>query len=268
MKRRIFFAIILIAAAWGVGRYMTGHKHDESAAAASGREELTQNFQLEPGARVEVRGINGPVTVETSDTATAEVHVVRTANNKDDLDYQKIVVEGSAKSLVVRGEGSKRGWWRRLWGGGPVKQEVTLRLPRRVEFEARGLNGQVRIGEIDGAVEMSGINGRVEVAQSAGHAQFSGVNGGITFTLGRLDSNGVELNGINGNVEFRMREQVNAEVEVNGLNGSVSMNLPNVTSQERSNRSRFSARLGTGGAPIDLSGINGNVRFVSAAPTN
>ena len=44
------------------------------------REEIRQTYELAPGARVEVGGINGSVTIETSDTKTAEVYIERTAS--------------------------------------------------------------------------------------------------------------------------------------------------------------------------------------------
>ena len=44
------------------------------------------------------------------------------------------------------------------------------------------------------------------------------------------------------------------------------MNVPNVTMQERQNFSNLRARLGSGGSPIEIKGVNGNVRFESDAP--
>ena len=264
MKRRIFFAILLIAAAWVAGRWMSGRHASEGG--ASGREEINRTFELRPGARVEVRGINGPVTVETTDAMTAEVHVVRSAKSDSDLKYQKVYVEQTSSGLVVRGEGSARGFWRRIFGGGPVRQEVTLKLPRGASFAAHGINGPVRAGEVGGAFELTGINGSVELAQEAARAQLSGINGEVSYTFARLGDGGVEMSGINGNVEFRLKEAADADVEINGLNGGVTFNLPNVTSQERSRGSHVSARFGAGGADLDMSGINGNVKFLTATP--
>ena len=44
------------------------------------REEIRQTYELSPGARVELIGLNGPVKIETSDTKTAEVYIERTAS--------------------------------------------------------------------------------------------------------------------------------------------------------------------------------------------
>ena len=234
----------------------------------SNQEETRQSVRLESGARVEVRGINGSVEVNTADTDTADVHILRTASNTDDLEYGKVTVEASSASLVIHGENNGAGGlWHWLWGGGgQVKQEVTLVLPRRVELLTKGVNGPVRVGEVEGSVAVEGVNGRVEVAQSFGHSEIKGVNGNVKFGVAQLGAQGMEIKGVNGNIEVRFKENIDADIEVKGNNGGLSLNVPNVTMQERENFSNMRARLGRGGAPIDIKGVNGQIRFESDAP--
>jgi DUF4097 and DUF4098 domain-containing protein YvlB len=266
MKAKIFLVVLLVIAAAIAGRWVTRMNTPK----ASKQEETRQSVRLEPGARVEVRGINGSVEVNTADTDTADVRIVRTADSPDDLEYGKVTVEASSTSLVVYGENhGARGFWRWLWGGGGnVKQEVTLTLPRRVELATKGVNGPVKVGEVDGAVEVSGVNGRVEVAQSSGRSSVKGVNGSVRFGVAQLGDQGMEIGGVNGNVEIRLKTLVNADVDAKGNNGNLTLNVPNVTWQERENFSSLRARLGTGGSPIDIKGVNGNIRFESDAPAS
>jgi hypothetical protein len=264
MKGRVFVVILLVAVAAFAGRWVSRMKSPQ----VSRQEETRQTFRLEAGARVEVEGINGPVEINTAETDTAEVHILRTASNADALEYNKITVEATASELVVRGESNGgHNLWRWLWGGGGhVKQEVTLTLPRRVELSTKGVNGSVTVGEIEGSVEVEGVNGRVEVAQSFGHSEIKGINGNVKFGVAQLGAQGMEIKGVNGNVEIRLKENINADIEVKGQNGNFSLNVPNVTMQERKNFSNMRARLGSGGAPIDIKGCNGNLRFESDAP--
>lgn len=265
MKGRIFVVVILVAAAAFAGRWVNRSVGGGSGGAQ--REETRQSFRLDPGARVEVVRINGAVNVKTADTDAAEVYIVRTAGSAEDLEYGRINVEASPSSLEVRGEGQGgRGLWHRLWnGGGQVRQEVTLVLPRRVELSAGHVNGSVQIGEVEGPVEVSHVNGRVEVAQSAGRAQVSHVNGGVKLGVSQLGEEGMDVSHVNGNVEVRFSQLVNADVEAHQHNGALSLNVPNVTMQERTNRSYARARFGTGGAPVQINHVNGNVRFESDA---
>lgn len=262
MKKRIFLALLLVAAAWVAGRFMMS-EGEEGRGDYAGQSEIHQSFELAPGARVEVRGINGPVTVETSETTTAEVHVSRTAKDPGDIAEQKILIEHTPTSLVVRGErGSGRGWWRRLFGGGGrVETRVTLRLPRRVGFEARGINGAVNVGEIDGALSVKGVNGRVEARQAEGNARIAGTNGGVQLTFARVGGEGVEVAGVNGDVQFRMGAEASADVDVHGLNGKVSVTMPGATVERSDHGSRVRAKIGAGGAQVEVKGVNGDVSF-------
>src|SRR4051812_20157692 len=158
MKCRVFFAVVLVIAAALAGRWVTRMNSPHT----SGRDMTHKTFTLDAGAHVEVRGINGSVEVKTADTDTADVQVVRITDDADALEYSKVNIEGSASSLVVSCENSGgHGFWRWLWGGNNVRQEVTLTLPRRVELLTKGVNGPVSVGEIEGPVAVEGVNGRV-----------------------------------------------------------------------------------------------------------
>nr|MBA2340329.1 hypothetical protein [Pyrinomonadaceae bacterium] len=186
------------------------------------RDEIRQSHRLAPGASVEVASINGSVTIETSNTDAAEILVVRSARNREDLQRRKVIIEATPQSLVVRGEKEERNSWR-----SDVRQRVVLRVPRRIELMVRGINGRVGVGEIDGAVRLSGINGRVEVAQAVGYSEVSGINGSVKLTVAQLGERGLRMSGINGAVDLLFDREVNADLSISGHNGGVDTELPN-----------------------------------------
>ena len=49
------------------------------------RDEINRTYQLAPGAQVEVSSIRGPVEIVNTDSATAEVQIIRTARTRADL---------------------------------------------------------------------------------------------------------------------------------------------------------------------------------------
>lgn len=225
------------------------------------RDEFHQSYPLSAGARVEVQGINGTVQVETIPGGTAEVHIVRSARNREDLEYRKVIVEHTATSLIVRGD--KEGEWR---GGRnrDVRQRVLLRIPRQVDLGVSGVNGQVGVGEIDGPVRLSGINGKVEVAQAMGYSNISGINGRVKITISQLSDKGIHVSGVNGGVELYFSEDLNADLDVTGINGSVNTDVSNVTVFGKLDRQNFHAKIGSGGSPIKVTGINGHVKLARA----
>ena len=223
------------------------------------RQEIRQNYQLSPGARVELTGLNGAVKIETSDTKTAEVYIERTAPSQEALDRRKVTVEADANSLRIRGEKGDCGFWSRLFGGSSAAERVTLKLPRQISLYTKGVNGSFITSEIDGAVDIAGVNGRVQIASALGRATFKGINGNMFVGLKRIDD-GVDLSGINGNIELQLGDDVNADLDARGMNGRIVSDLPNV-SIDKSRRGSYWARIGNGGGGITAKGINGNIRL-------
>lgn len=270
MKRLIIvILLVILAGVAGVVVRSSGSTKAELRSLVSPRnssdtrDEIRQTYELSPGARVELMGLNGPVKIETSDTKTAEVHIERTASSQEALSRRKITIEASADSLKIKGEKNEHGLLSRFFGSSG-SEKVTLKLPRQVSLYAKGINGSFSTGDIDGAVEVGGVNGRVQVKNAVGKASFKGINGNIVVGLKKIDIEGVMLSGINGNIELQLGSEVNADLDARGMNGRVVSDLPNV-SVDKNKHGSYSARIGNGGSGINAKGINGNIRLTRNA---
>ena len=270
MKRiMILIVLVAIAAVAGVVRSSVGsvselrglvsHKN-----AADVRQEIRQTYELAPGARVEIAGLNGAVKIETSDTKTAEIYIERTASSQEALDRRKVTIEADANSLRIRGDKSDdAGFFSRFFTGS-ASERTTLKLPRQIALAAKGVNGSFTTSDIDGAVEVTGVNGRVQIGSAAGSATFKGINGNMVVGLKRIDQQGVTLSGINGNIELKLGADVNADFDAHGMNGRVISDLPGMQI-DKERRGNYWARIGTGGPGISAKGINGNIFFTRVA---
>lgn len=266
--KRILILIVLVALAGIAGvvvrssaelRGLVSHHNNASDVG----EKIHQTFELSPGARVELTGLNGPVNIQTSDTRTAEVSIERTASSQEALDRRKVFVEADANSLRIHGEKGDSGFFARFFGPSATER-VTLKLPRQISLYAKGVNGSFVTSDIDGAVEVAGVNGRVQIASAVGRASFKGINGNMVVGLKKLDQDGVTLSGINGNIELQCGADVNADLDAKGMNGRIISDLPDV-SIDKSKRGSYWARIGTGGTGITAKGINGNIRLTRGA---
>lgn len=267
MKRIvILIVLVVLAAIAGVVarssskadlRGLVSHNHTGDV-----REEIRETYELSPGARVELIGVNGAVRIETSDTKKAEVYIERTASSQEDLNRRTVSVEATANNLRIRGE-KERGFFSRFFGKSAV-ENVTLKLPRQISLYAKGVNGSFVTSDIEGEVEVKGINGRVHVASAVGRANFKGINGNMVIGLKKIDLDGVNLSGINGNIELQLAADVNADFDARGMNGRLVSDLPNV-SIDKSKRGNYWARIGSGGIGITAKGINGNIRLTRTA---
>jgi DUF4097 and DUF4098 domain-containing protein YvlB len=272
MKRIVILIVLVIlagvagvvvrSASRGELRGLVSH-HDTGSA----QQVIQETYQLSPGARVELIGLNGSVKIETSDTKTADVHIERSASSQEALDRRKVTVEADANSLRIRGEKGDSGFWARLFGSSS-SERVTLKLPRQISLYAKGVNGSFVTSDIDGAVEIAGVNGRVQIGSAVGRASFKGINGNMVVGLKRIDQDGVDLSGVNGNIELQFDEDVNVDLDARGMNGRIVSDLPNV-SIDKSKHGSYWARIGNGGSGgITAKGINGNIRLTRVPVTS
>ena len=270
MKRVAIVVILVIGAAtlglWrsqggvraGLNR-VVGIGNEDSQGEA--RDEIRKSFELQPGARLEVQGINGQVEIQTSDTKTAEVYVLRTAKNSNSLSRREIIIEQTPTGLLVRGKEARHaGIWEHLFGSNP-KEDVTIKAPRQIALALKGINGRVTTGDIDGTIDAKGINGRVELGQASESADLAGINGNVVVGLKQLGDRGASIKGVNGGIELRLATGLNADLTTKGINGNVHSEIADVVVNKDEQGSRYSAHIGSGGAPIELRGINGNVRL-------
>lgn len=220
------------------------------------KDEINQTVQLNPGAEVRVSDISGPVEIETVAGSSAEIHIVRSARTRSDLDRRKIVVEHSPARLVVRTE-SESG----RWSQNEVRQRVLLKIPRNVKLNVDDVSGSVNVGELDGPVRINDVSGKVEVAQAAEQSSISDVSGSVVLTVVRLAEGGIRINDVSGKVEIRVGGDVNADINVTDVSGNIQVDIPNVTVSGKIDSSTFRGRVGSGGTPITVSDVSGSVKL-------
>jgi hypothetical protein len=270
MKRVLIVVILVVgASALGLWRSHGGVRAGFSKAVGmsdadsqgEARDEVRKTFVLQPGARLEVEGINGKVDIQTSDTKTTEVYLLRTGKNSESLSRHQVTIEQTATGLVVRGKETRHvGIWDHLFGSNPI-EELTIKAPRQIALALKGINGRVTTGDIEGTIEAKGINGNVELGQASESAEINGINGGVVVSLKQLGERGARIGGINGGIELRLASGLNADLTAKGMNGSVRSEISEVTVNKEEFGHGYSAHIGSGGAPITLAGINGNVRL-------
>jgi hypothetical protein len=275
MKRvLILIALVVIAGLAGIVRSHSGARAAiaelpgvlSQNSSGEVRDEIRKSYELAPGARVELSDINGAISIETSDTKTADVYIVRSGGCQEVLNRRKMSVEADANGLRIRGSKGDVGFFSRLFGSNP-SERVTLKLPRQISLLTKGVNGSLVVGDLDGSVEVHGVNGRVQIAGTYGSADFKGVNGNIVVGLKPLNGGGVSIGGVNGSIELRLNEGLNADLDTHGMNGRVMSELSEVEIV-RNKRGSYSARIGNGGSMITASGINGNIRLTRATSTS
>lgn len=258
------------------------------------RDEINRTYQLVPGARVEVSSIRGPVEIVNADTATAEVRIIRTARTRADLEYHKIEVEQASNSLVVRGVQEPEPRRRQNI---QVNHQVILKLPRRIDLSVNSVSGTLKVGDVDGQTHVSSISGSANIGNVGGKLQVSSVSGSLEVgnvgaearvtsisgnlrlgkvsgsldvlsvsgalnaTLVSLSPQGIHIKSVSGSVEIGFKSEVNADFNAEHVSGQVYLDVPNVTRDSEAKSPNVRARIGTGGTPITISSVSGNIRL-------
>ena len=260
------------------------------------RDEFNQTYQLAPGTRVEVSSIRGPVEIVNAEGATAEVKIVRAARTRADLEHHKIEVEKTGNSLVVRGvqEPDQRHW------NIQVDHHVILKLPRQIDVTVSSISGSVKVGEVDGQTTLNSISGSVDIGNVGGKLQLNSISGNVevgsvgadarltsisgNVGLGQVDGSldvtsvsgrvkttvlklsprGIHITSVTGSIELGFKGEVNADFSAESINGQVTFGITNVTRDSEVKSPNVRARIGTGGTPITITSVTGNIRLTQS----
>jgi hypothetical protein len=215
--------------------------------------EINQSYQLSPNASIQVTAIEGAVKVETTNDNTAAIHFVRHARTQRDYDCETIVIQHSASSLSVIHQTNRQ--CRIIL----AYEELTLVVPRSANLSFDRIEGSFTVGNTEGYLQLSHIEGSVRTGEVQA-ADISSIEGHVTLQIARLNSQGITVRNIEGAVELRVAESVNANVRVHGVSNDVQIDVTNATTTF-SGRRNYSLQLGTGGAEISISGVEGSVHI-------
>lgn len=214
-------------------------------------QEEHKTYQLTAGAHIDVSNISGPVSVEAADGLTAEVHIYRTAPNPNDLAYRKVSVEQTSSGLTIqqKNDGTERSSINLL-------NRVVLKLPRQVSVSGKSISGDFNISGVNGAVDLNGISGSVDARRLNGVLTVSGVSGNVRVAVARVNDAGLRVSGVSRNVYLGLASDLNAELRVGNTTAGVSNKIQDLA-LVADGPSNYSARLGSGGPRIEVSGVTG-----------
>lgn len=125
-------------------------------------------------------------------------------------------------------------------------------------------NGRIKASGVEGAFSARTSNGSIDVdidALDTGKpVVLSSSNGSINLALAKWQNNEVRASTSNSSVNLRLPAGVAAEVKAVTSNGNITSDFDLTTSQR--SKTRVSGRIGGGGALLDLSTSNGNIRLL------
>ena len=252
------------------------------------------NYDLQPDARVNLEGFNGPVEILGWDQNKVEISGEKYASTQQGLDSIQIDIHNEPGSLEVRTVKPSAHF-------GNLGVSYTVRVPRGVAIEritsangrihvsdvhgeahlrtsnspirletlkgavdARTSNGPIEASDLGAGAKLRTSNGPIRVEDVGGEVAAHTSNGPVNITFHNAPKSGIRAEASNGSITLRLPADTIARVDANTSNGSVSsdFNVTRNSGDSREARQHLSGVIGGGGPLIDLTTTNGRISLL------
>jgi hypothetical protein len=281
MTRTTFCVLVCMAARIATASDLTDHSSTK----------LTLHF-TGPGAHtLEVRAVEGTITVEAYDGQDVEMVVDKSirAKTDDDLRAAKrdVVLDTGDNAASIRAIvrypqqgicGDDHGWTFHGWRPGyDVRFDFTIRVPRATRLELCTINrGDVFVTGTEGDFDIRSIDGRITMTDVAGSGSATTFDGPVTVSFISAPRSASTFKTINGGVVITLPDGLSANLHMMTFNGGLFTDFPvqlqsagtDVTTEKHNGMTVIktsgftTVRAGTGGPDLTLESLNGDVRVL------
>jgi len=231
---------------------------DEAGAEVSGdKTVVTKTFPLDADGSFALGQLAGDISIEGWDAEEAEVRITKrggTAGQRAEVGIMHAHADDELR-LETAGDAAANG----------VRDvQYAIRLPRRlrrIEISARdanvrlsGLGGNIAVNLMRGNIDLDGVSGTVSTRTTKGHTK-------IAFADDTPAAPQV-FNGVNGDIELRLKPGTNADLKAETIDGRVEADDDlGLRIDRRLAGEQAVGRLGTGGHPIVIKTVSGNIKI-------
>ena len=238
-------------------------------------DEFRWSGRIAPGAAVEIKGINGDITAEPATDGDVQIVAVKSSRRGDPNSVELKVVEHAGGVTICaiypnddsinrntcepRGSGEHRNV-----GNNDVRVDFTVRVPPRVGFIGRTINGKIGATSLASNVVSNTVNGSIRISTS-GYAEATTMNGEIAAKLG--DANwpaALTFKTLNGEITLDLPADTSTEVKAETFNGTLNSDFP-MSLTSLTTRRLVSGRIGVGGRALFLKTLNGSINLRRAS---
>jgi len=208
--------------------------------------------QIATGKAIQIKGINGDITAEATESGKVEVTAVKSGKDADKVKVEASNNEGGVVVRAVYPKSTSENF------DASVKFHVLV--PSGVRFAGKTVNGDITATALKSEVEAVTVNGAVRVSTSQ-KAEAKSVNGAV---FARIDDGGLryplELESVNGRITVDAPRGLNAKVEANTVHGDIRTDLP-VEVKEKWGMHSMSGDVGSGGSKLAMRTVNGPIEL-------
>jgi DUF4097 and DUF4098 domain-containing protein YvlB len=222
----------------------------------------SRTYKVAAGATLEIREVNGRITVEATDGSEIQVTATRVAKAPTE-EAAKAAAEKLQINEKVSAErvelDSTSGF--QLTSGLSHHVDYDVKVPRSINLAIKVTNSQVDVKSVTGTVRIEAVNGEITVNGAEQGTDITTVNGRVILNLAKVGTDGARVNSTNGEIEVGVPAGGKATFAARVANGAVEVEGLELQTTEKTYR-RLDATLGGGGPEIRLNTTNGMIKII------
>lgn len=222
-------------------------------------EQWSNTYELQPGARFELRNVNGRVRVQPSTGRTVDVRAEKLARAgsaeaaREALGRVRIEADTVGGDLRISTHYESRGF-----RSPNVTVTYTVLVPPDVEVDVSTTNGGIEATGLAARARLGTTNGGIEARDIRGPLEARTTNGGLDVDVSQVAEGGIRLACTNGGIDLRLPADARATLDARITNGGIDIGNLKLDASEMSRR-RLEARMNGGGPRIDMTCTNGGL---------
>ena len=228
------------------------------------------------GKSLEIRNVNGPISVSRSGNDMLTVTAVRTAD-RSDPESVRIRVTHDRRGIVICAQYPDDDSSCTRDGGTHYNNNQThandttvafkIELPAGASAALHDVNGSIEASGLDSPIDAATVNGHINISTSS-YAQAKTVNGSIRVSMGSSTwpDNRLEFASVNGAIDVTVPKSTSAHVHLKTLNGAIHSNI----SLERNDgvfgiMHRAEGVIGSGRGDLQFTTVNGSISLAKGS---
>ena len=234
---------------------------DEGAEVSGNQTTITKTYPLAKGGSFSVHNISGDITIEGWDEQTAEVKIIKRGGSPKARDDLKIIREQNPQRLAFSTAPEMR-------AGGVEEVRYEVKLPRNLrELEIVSNNSNIVLtGANAASLSVVVQRGNIKLEDVSGTINSRTTKGNTTIVMTESARGNAPqvFNGINGNIDLELSPDVNAELKAETIEGNIEVEEDfGIKVEKRMIGQQAGGRIGTGGQPILVKTVSGNIKIRS-----
>jgi hypothetical protein len=228
---------------------------EEGAAVTKDKTVIKGTYPLGANASISLFNLTGRIKVEGWDEPQAEVRVIKEGGSEQDRQAVQIKLDAGSDRLSLETSPTR---------SSPVEVHYELKLPRRVrEIQIKSADSEVELSQIAGTINVTLQGSSIELSDVSGTINTKIVQGDTKATVSGKLSGPQVFKSVNGDIELQLTADVNADIKAETIDGDIEVDEAlNLKVEKRRVGQTVAGRVGSGGVPIKIETVNGDIRIV------